>query len=341
MAAETFETILQSIQKKQFSPFYIFYGEEEFFIDRLSAAMEESVLAESEKAFNQNILYGKDITSSQLIETCRRLPMMAERQLVLIREAQSFQFRKEEDEAPLLSYLKHPTPSTVLVFAFKHGNPDKRKNFYKELIAKSVSFESKKLYENQVGSWVKKYVGQHGFGITEDAVELLVEFTGNDLSTVSNELSKIFISKPPKSTLSYQDIEQSVGMLKEFSVFELNNALGSKQVAKAFRIANYFKSNPKSAPLVMMLGTLHGFFVKVFICSNNRALQDADLARILKVSPFFVKDYRTASQHYSPQKLAQIFQTLAEFDLRSKGVDSTNNMGEGEMIRELIYRIIQ
>lgn len=339
MAAEAFESILLGIQARKFSPLYFFYGEEEFFIDKLTHQLENTVLSEAEKSFNQSVLYGKDITVQQLIETCRRLPMMSERQVVIVREAQTFTIRANEEDA-LLSYLKHPTASTILVMAYKYGKPDARKKVYKEWLAKATSFESKKLYENQVGAWITKQVTALGHRINADAAELLVEFTGNDLATISNELSKLVINRDPKDTISGNDIEKSVGMLKEFSVFELNNAIAYKQTAKAYRIANYFSANPKSAPMVMVVGTLFGFFTKVLITSANKGKQDKDLASLLKVNPFFVKDYKAAVQHYSSQKLEQIFYLLQEFDLRSKGVNSTNNSGEGELVRELVWKIM-
>lgn len=337
--AETYESILLGIQTRKFSPLYFFYGEEEFFIDKLTHALEQNVLSESEKAFNQTILYGKDVSVQQIVETCRRAPMGSEKQLVVIREAQSFTIRSNEEDA-LLSYLKHPTPSTILVMAYKHGKPDARKKVFKEWLAKAIDFESKKLYENQVGAWIKKQVSDIGFRINEDACELLVEFTGNDLATISNELSKLVINRDKKEAISANDIEKSVGMMKEFSVFELNNAIAYKQTAKAYRIANYFAANPKSAPMVMLLGTLFGFFQKTLIASANRGKQDRDLASLLKVNPFFIKDYKAAITHYSPQKLEQIFYLLQEFDLKAKGVNSTNNTDEGELVRELVYKIM-
>lgn len=336
--AETFESILLGIQTRKFASLYFFYGEEEFFIDQLTHKLEQTVLAEAEKAFNQTVLYGKDVSVQQIVETCRRAPMGSEKQLVVIREAQSFTIRANEEDA-LLSYLKHPTNSTILVMSYKHGKPDARKKVFKEWLTKATSFESKKLYENQVGTWIKKEVSDLGFKIAEDACELLVEFTGNDLSTISNELSKLVINRDKTLAISANDIEKSVGMMKEFSVFELNNAIAYKQTAKAYRIANYFAANPKSAPMVMLVGTLFGFFTKVLIASANKVKQDRDLASLLKVNPFFVKDYKAAVQHYSPAKLEQIFALMNEFDLKSKGVNSTNNSGEGELIRELVYKI--
>lgn len=339
MAAEAFESVLLGIQTRKFSPLYFFYGEEEFFIDELTQKLENTVLTEAEKAFNQTVLYGKDVTVQQIVETCRRAPMGSERQLVIIREAQSFSIRANDEES-MLSYIRRPTGSTILAMAYKHGKPDARKSVYKEWLAKSVSFESKKLYENQVSSWIKKQVAELGFRINEDAAELLVEFTGNDLATISNELSKLVINRDKKDAISANDIEKSVGMMKEFSVFELSNAIAYKQTAKAYRIANYFAANPKSAPMVMLLGTLFGFFQKVLIASSHRGIQDRELASVLKVNPFFLKDYKAAITHYSPQKLEQIFYLLEEFDLKAKGVNSTNNTDEGELVRELVYKIM-
>lgn len=338
MASE-FESIASDIKKKKFAPVYLLCGEEEFFIEKLTELIEENALTESEKAFNQTIAYGKDLNARQIVETCGRLPMMAERQLVLIKEAQALSL-KEEEETQYLNYLKKPVKSTVLVFAWKHGKPDGRKSFAKEIAKQGISFESKPLYENAVVPWIKSFLQERKFRIEEQAAELLVEFCGTDLSKVANELEKLIINKTAGATISADDIEKEVGVSKEYNAFELNNALGHKNQTKAFQIVNYFAANPKNGPMPLVLGTLYGFFTKVYSVHQNKNAQDKELAGLLKVNPFFVKDYKSAARNYSEQKLENIFYLLEEYDLRSKGVNSTNNAGDGELLKEMVFRIL-
>lgn len=338
MAAETFESLQSDIKNRKFAPVYFLCGEEAYFIDTLTDLIEANVLNDMEKAFNQTIAYGKDLNARQIIETCGRLPMMAEKQLVIIKEAQALSLKQDEEEQ-YLRYLKNPVKSTILVFAWKHGTPDGRKSFGKEM-KKVVYFESKPLYENQVAPWIKSWLAARKYKIEEEATELLVESTGTDLSKVANELEKLVINKKAGATITLDDIENGVGISKEFNVFELNNALGTRNRTKAFQITNYFVANPKSGPIVMVVGTLQGFFNKVYLAYQNKNAQDKDLASLLKVNPHFVKDYKAAAKNYSEQMLEQIFYILEEYDLRSKGVNSTNNIKEGELLKELVVKIL-
>lgn len=338
MAAETFESILSDIKKRKFAPIYFFCGEEAFFIDELTNALEANVLNDMEKAFNQTIVYGKDLTARQILETCGRLPMMAERQLVIVKEAHALSLKQEEEEQ-YLKYLKNPVKSTVLVFAWKHGSPDGRKAFGKEMKKVAVYMESKPLYANAVAPWVKSWLSARKFKIDEQAADLLVEYTGTELSKVANELEKLIISKQPGATITLEDIETGVGISKEYNPFELNTALGNKDRTKAFQIANYFGANPKSGPLVMVVGLLQGFFNKVYLTHQYRGVMDKDLAGALKVSPFFVKDYKAAAKNYSVEKLEQVFYILEEYDLRVKGVNN-HSVKEGELMKEMVFRIL-
>ena len=338
MAAESFDSIISDIKSKKFAPVYFFCGEEDFFIDALTDMIEKNALNDMEKAFNQTVVYGKDLTSRQIMETAGRLPMMAERQVVIIKEAQALAM-KEADEEEYLRYLKKPIKSTLLVFAWKHGTPDGRKSFGKEMKKSAVYFESKPLYQNQVAPWVKNWLSQKKYKIEEQAAELLVEYTGNELAKVANELEKLIINKQAGATITLDDIETGVGISKEYNTFELNNALGTKNKTKTYQIVNYFVANPKNGPLVLILGTLQGYFSKIFLFHLNKNLPDKDIASVIKVSPFFLKDYRTAAANYSPQKLEQVFKILEEFDLRSKGVNN-RSLKEGELLKEMVARIL-
>ena len=283
--------------------------------------MEQYALNDMEKAFNQTIVYGKDVSARQIIETCRRLPMMAERQVVIVKEAQVLSLR-EEEEAFYLAYLKRPVKVTVLVFAWKNGHPDGKKVFGREIKKASVYYESKPLYENQVASWLKKWLSQKKYKIEDQAADLLVEYTGNELSKVVNELEKLIINKQPGATITLDDVETGVGVSKEFNSFELNKALGDKNITKGYQIVNYFAANPKNGSIYMVVGLLQSFFVKLFLYHQNKDIGDKELAVMMKVNPFFLKDYKTAARNYNQQKLEHIFYILEEYDLRSKGVIS-------------------
>ena len=337
MAAETFDSLSADIKGKKFAPVYFLCGEEPFFIDAITDLIEQHALNDMEKAFNMSVLYGKDLNARLIMETCGRLPMMAERQVVIIKEAQALSL-KEEEEKQYLAYLKNPVKSTLLVFAWKHGTPDGRKSFGKEM-KKAVYFESKPLYENQVAVWVKSWLSKKKYKIEDRAADILVEYTGNDLTKVANELEKLIISKQPGATITLDDIENGVGISKEFNVFELSNALAGRNKTKVYQIANYFVANPKNGPMVLILGQLQGFFGKVYLFHQNKNLGDKEIASVLKVNPYFIKDYKAAAKNYSEKKLEQVFYMLEEYDLRSKGVNNPS-LKEGELLKELVTRIL-
>lgn len=339
MEKNDYESILKDLKARKFSPVYFFCGEEAYFIDALTEQIEKYALNEMEKSFNQTVVYGKDVTARQIAETCGRLPMMAERQVVIVKEAQALSL-KEEEEKQYLAYLKKPVGSTILVFAWKYGTPDGRKSFTREIKKSAVYFESKALYENQVAAWIKKAVREKKYTIGDGAAELIVEYTGNNLSNISNELEKLMLNKQPGSLINEDDIEKLIGISKEYNVFELNNAIGAGNTARAYRIVNYFKANPKSGPLALVLGAMHGFFTKVYQLHFLRGKADKEMTTAIKVSPFFIKDYKTAAGNFSPQKIEEIFYLLEEYDLRYKGVGN-QGVEEGELLREMVYKIMR
>lgn len=330
----SYESFTAAIKRGDFAPIYFLFGEEEYFIDQIEAQIEAAVLTESEKAFNHTIFYGRDASPQSIIETCRRLPMMSERQLVVIREAQSF---KEIDL--ILPYLKKPVRSTILVIENKHGSTDKRKAFGKEILALSQWFESKPLSESSLAPWIKKYVQERGCKIEEEAVELLAEFTGPDLSKLSNEIGKLLINKVKGGVINTAEIEAGVGISKDYTPFALSNALLKRDEAKVHQIVNYFVANPRNGPLPLILGTLLSSFSKAWVCSGNRDKSDYELAGLLKVGSFFAKDYKLACAKYPVQKLESIFYVLEEYDLRFKGIHNYST-GEGELLREMVVKIL-
>lgn len=339
MAAETFEGIQYSIKGGNFAPIYFFCGEEAYFLDTLTDLIETFALTDLEKPFNQTIAYGKDLNARQIVETCGRLPMMAQRQVVIIKEAQALNLKVEEEEQ-FLRYLKNPVKSTVLVFSWKHGAPDGRKAFGKEMKKAAVYFEAKRLYDNQIAKWAKDWLKDKQYKIEDQAANLLAESTGTDLSKVVNELEKLIIGKPVATTITLADIEKGVGISKEFNTFELSNALGLKNKTKAYQIANYFIANPKNGPLIMVVGILQGYFNKIYLTHQNKDITDNDLASVLKVKPYFVKDYKVAIKNYSEANLEQVFYILEEFDLRTKGINN-HNIKEGELLKEMLYKIME
>src|SRR6476620_8934787 len=250
--------IVNEIKSGNIKPIYFLMGEEPYYIDKLSDYIEQNVLTEEEKGFNQTVLYGRDVSMEDIISTAKRYPMMAERQVVIVKEAQELARTIDKLE----SYAENPMPSTVLVFCYKYKTLDKRKKVTKLLAKSGVVYESKKLYENQVGDWIKKVLAGKKYGIEPKASAMLVEFLGTDLSKINNELEKLQIILPKGSTITPKHIEENIGFSKDFNVFELQNALGSKNQLKAYKIAQYFADNPKDNPMVVTTSLVFSFFTK-------------------------------------------------------------------------------
>lgn len=285
--------IVNDIKAGNIKPIYFLMGEEPYYIDKLSDYIELNVLSEDEKAFNQTILYGRDVTIEDVVSTAKRYPMMAERQVVIVKEAQDL--TKTIDK--LENYVENPMLSTVLVFCYKYKTLDKRKKLPK-LVAKSgVLYESKKLYENQVGDWIKRVLAGKKYSIEPKANAMLVEFLGNDLGKINNELEKLQIILPKDSKITPKHIEENIGFSKDFNNFELLNALGSKNQLKAYQIVQYFSDNQKANPLVVTTSTVFGFFIKLLKYHGLKDRNPKNVATVLGVSPFFLKDYDLSLIH--------------------------------------------
>lgn len=331
---QKYEDILRDVKNKIFSPIYLLEGEESYFIDRITQVMEDSVLSPAERDFNQLVFYGKDINVLQLDDACRRYPMFSNYQVIILKEAQTL--KKIEE---LLPYVEKPLKSTILVVCYKYGKLDKRTKFAKTLAANGVVFTSDKLYENQVPAWITKYLTEKGVKISPDAEELLVEYLGNDLSKIANELDKLLLNVEKGKLIDVSDIERNIGISKEYNVFELNKALGEKNILKANRIVDYFAMNPKDNPLVVTLGTLYSFFSKLFMFHLIKYSSEKEIAATIGVNPFFLKEYKLAAQKYNQPHTERAIALLQEYDLRSKGVNS-GTVSEGELLKELVYRIL-
>lgn len=332
----SYQQVLKALQQKSYSPIYLLHGEESFYIDQLTNYIEENVLEEGTKAFNQTVLYGKDIDYKAVLDSARRYPVLSDKQVVIIKEAQDL---KTIDK--LEPYFQNPLDSTILVLAHKHKKLDKRKKFAKTLSSsnKVCLFESKRLYDNQVPNWISNFLKDKGVNIKPAAAHLLAEYLGTDLSKIANELDKLLLNLPKGATVDKPLIQKNIGISKDFNVFELQHALGKKDHFKSFLIVKYFIANPKNHPLPMITATLYNFFSKVYVCQAMLRATDEAIAKAIGANKFFVKDYRVAAQAYTRPQLEQVFSLLKEYDLRSKGVNSTNN-STGALLQELIAQVL-
>jgi len=331
----TFENIIQDLKRKHYSSIYFLMGEESFFIDQITNYILENVLADSERDFNQTILYGKDTDIGTIITTAKRFPMMAERQVVVVREAQNIKNIEQ-----LSSYVQNPLKSTILVINYKYKSLDKRKSFPKEIAQNGVLFESKKIYDNKIPDWIQTYAKNHNFQIDTKACFLLTEFLGNNLGKITNALEKLTINITATKNITAADIEKNIGISKDYNNFELQNALGRKDVFKANQIINYFSTNEKNNPMVVTIALLHSYFSKVlrYYFIKNKSNEKL-VASSLRVNPYFVKDYKLAARNYSAKKLVSIIELLREYDLRSKGFGDAGTK-HGELLKELIFKIL-
>ena len=326
--------IVNDIKAGNIKPIYFLMGEEPYYIDKLSEYIEQNVLSEEEKGFNQTVLYGRDVSIEDIISTAKRYPMMAERQVVIVKEAQDL--TKTIDK--LESYATNPMPSTVLVFCYKYKTLDKRKKVTKELAKTGLVYESKKLYENKVGEWISRVLKGKDFTIEPKASAMLVEFLGSDLSKINNELEKLRIVLPKGSMITAKHIEENIGFSKDFNNFELINAIGYRNQLKAYQIAQYFSENEKANPMVVTTSTVFGFFVKLLKYHGLKDRNPKNVAVVLGVNTYFLKDYDAALKNYPMKKVSAIVAALRDIDVKSKGVGA-NGMPTGDLLKELLFKV--
>jgi len=326
--------IVNEIKQGNIRPIYFFMGEEPYYIDKLTEYIENNILTEEEKGFNQMVLYGKDVSIEDVVSNAKRYPMMADRQVVIVKEAQELARTIEKLE----SYAENPQPTTVLVFAYKYKSLDKRKKITKLLEKTGVVFESKKLYDNQVGDWIKRVLSGKNYSIEPKAAAMLVEFLGTDLSKINNELEKLMIILPQGSTITAHVIEENIGISKDYNVFELRKAIGERDQLKAYKIADYFSQNPKDNPLVMTVGLVFGFFSQLLQYHGLKDKNPSNVAKTLKVNPYFVKDYDIALRNYPMKKVSAIIATLRDVDVKSKGVGAAS-ISQADLLKEMLVKI--
>ena len=328
--------IIEDIQKGKLAPIYFLMGEEPYYIDRIAEYIGDNILTEAEKGFNQMVLYGKDVSVEEIISNAKRFPMMAEYQVVIVREAQHLSRTIEK----LQSYAAQPQPSTILVICYKYKKLDRRKKLIKTLVnSGSVVFESKKLYENQVAEWIRRVLLGSHYKISHKAAALMVEYLGADLSRIYNELEKLKSILPEGSEIDPKVIEEYIGISKDFNNFELKKAIAERDIPRATRIIKYFSENPKENPFVLTVSLLNTFFSQLLQYHGLHDHSPKNVARALHINPYFVSEYQTAARNYPMKKVSRIIAVLREMDLKGKGV-AAPSLKQNDLLKELLYKIL-
>jgi DNA polymerase-3 subunit delta len=338
----TFDQIIADLNKKIYKPVYFLMGEESFYIDEITTRIEKAVLSEEEKAFNQTVLYGKDIELGLLLNAARRFPMMSNYNVVIVREAQNMKGIEgvaSNEVDPLLMYFENPPQSTILVINLKGKLLDKRKKIYKALDKNAVLFESKRIYEDKVGAWITNRLKALGYGIDIKAAELMASHLGNDLSKVSKELEKLLILIPKGGQVTLKEIEENIGISKDFNVFELQTAIGKRDVYKANLIINHMGQNPKTKSIIPLISIFYAYFTKLMMMHSAKDKSKPGLASLLGVNPFFMNDYMQAARNYDIKKCIHIIGFLREYDTKAKGIEMPS-VDDLDLMRELIYKIM-
>ncbi|MGB5363474.1 MAG: DNA polymerase III subunit delta [Aureibaculum sp.] len=332
---ERINQLVADIKNGHIKPIYFLMGDEPYYIDKIADYIEANVLTQEEKGFNQVVLYGRDVNIDDIISNAKRYPMMSERQVVIVKEAQDLS-RNIED---LVSYVENPQPSTILVICYKYKTLDKRKKLGKIVAKTGLLFESKKLYDNQIGEWIRRVLAGKDYKIEPKATVMLGEYLGTDLSKISNELDKLMIILPKGATITASHIEENIGISKDFNNFELRKAVGEKQIVKANQIIQYFGSNPKNNPLVVTISLLNSFFTQLLIFHGLADKSKMNVSKALRINPFFVSDYQSAARNYPMRKVSNIISLLREADIKSKGVGAQNLPPE-DILKELLFKIM-
>jgi len=328
------EQIISDWEKGNFRPVYWLEGEESYYIDKLTEFAEKKILLEEQIAFNLIVFYGKDARVEDVLNSCKRYPVASDKQVVIIKEAQQMR-----DIEKIESYLDAPLASTLLLVVYKEKTFDKRKAFGKSLQKKVAVFTTKKLYDNELPQWVSSMVHQKGFEINPKALQILIDHVGNDLQRMENEVVKVSLNLKGRIKISEDDIEDFVGVSKEFNVFELQKAIISRDMAKSLRIINYFGSNPKAGPIQLVLPTLYSFFSKLHIAHSSSVKDERSIASLLGINAFFVKDYILAMQRYNPLEIEKILLILHHYNLKSVGIDRPN-VDDAGLMNEMVAKII-
>ena len=329
-----YKEIIHSIHKKDLQPVYFLIGNEPYYIDKLSDKFSKSLLTAEEQELNQVTMYGKDITIEEVIAEAKQFPFGAEKRVIILKEGQQIKNIEFLD-----SYLDNPQSTTILVISYKGKSIDKRKKFGKNLAKRCVVFESNKLYDDKIPGFIIDYVNEKGYKINNKAIAVLAEYLGSDLSKISNELDKIMLIIKKEEQITTELIEHNIGISKDYNIFELQHALGKKDILKANRIINHFAKNTRNHHIVPILSSLFSFFQKIIIYHFLEDKSSYSISKNLKINPYFVNQYKIAAENYSKKQLFFIFKYLKEYDLRSKGVNNRSTQ-QSELLKELTFKIL-
>jgi len=341
--AQSPEAVLKSLRNQEYAPVYFLQGEEPFYIDQIADYIENNALKESERGFNQMVMYGKDVDVSAVLNNAKRYPMMSERQVVIVREAQDISdLNNKNGQTQMEAYLKNPMPSTILVLCYKYKTFDKRKALGKLLEKHAILVESKKIYDNQLPQWIARYVKDKGFDIEDKAVQMLADYIGNNLERLTNEIEKVLINYKQgdeEGKMSPAAIQKYIGISKEYNVFELQKALAVKDVLKANQILKYFESNQKANPIIPVIALLFTFFTKLLLVHEASDKSERGLAAVLKINPFFAREYRIASVNYPLPKVIRNIHYLRLADQYAKGIDNQGG-SDAQILKELLFKLM-
>ena len=329
-----YKDIILSIKQKKIEPIYFLCGEESYFIDEITKTILKFTLTKEEKSFNQIVLYAKDTNTEEIISEAKQFPFGSKKKVVIIKEAQHL--KKIEN---LINYFEKPQLSTVLVFEHKNKSIDKRKKISKTIINRSIFFESKKLYENQISNWIINYLEEKNYKIDIQAATIISENIGNDLSKITNELSKLMLAINLDDTITSTHIENYIGISKDYNVFELQKSLGEKNITKSNKITNHLSLDSKNNHIILVISSLFSFFQKIITYHSINDKSSNNVALKLKINPYFISQYKYASTKYSINQLITIIGLLKEYDLKSKGVNNKNT-SHSELLKELIFKIL-
>jgi DNA polymerase-3 subunit delta len=336
----TYEEICRDIRERKFSPVYFLMGEEPYFIDRITDLLLNTVLTEDELDFNRNLLYGADTQVAEILNAARRFPMMSDYRLVVVREAQLI----HKDKLELLThYVKNPLKSTILVINYKYKTLDRRKSLTLAIEKNGILFESQKIKDYKMADFIAQTMRQRSIETEAKAAQMLADFLGNDLAVLNRELDKLLIllADKPVKKITAELIEQNVGISKDFNSFELVNAVATKQILKANQIAQYFERNPKNNPIQPTLAVLFNYFSNLLICHYSNDKSENSLMNTLGFRfSIQVKDYQHGIRNFSAMKVFNIIHEIRLADARSKGVDATSSLSEGDILKELLYKIL-
>lgn len=336
MSVALSDKIIQEIREGKLKNVYFLCGQEPYFIDKISNFIQENALPEEQKAFNQMVVYAKDFSLENVLIRAEAYPMIGDKNLIIVKEAGEYSRKIEK----LKTYFKNIQAQTILVFNYKYKDLPQPKTFEKLLKDIGILFESKKIYENKMPAFIEDIVQKNNYKIQTKAVQMLIESTGTNLNSTQNELQKLFDLLPKNSEITATEIEQYVGINKDFNIFELQKAIGTKNIVKCYQIIQYFSKNAKQNPIQVTISMLYNYFSNVFLYHSLNDKTQGNVAKKLKINPFFVKDYAAAARFYPIKKTTQIIDYLLVADKNSKGMGAPN-ISDADIQKELLFKILK